>query len=619
MSYGFWMIAAAGQGEAPVSSWPSVQAMSFASKAISWWDFDGDATDLRAANDLTGTATYPAGLIAEKAQKTSRLLNTSALVPQNMTTSDGTGGIAFGGWTYINSTGAEDIEVRKGTGSNDQAYRLAVRNANQAYFITGSSGPLTISSSVGAVSSGSWHFLVGGIGAAARDAMLSVDGAATATGTASAGQMNNPNMISFGAYTGNVYTALHNDSSFLASCPLSPSEIGWLYNSGAGRGGAEVPQSAEGVWTWFNDPRAIALSSGRVVFGAVERDGTVALNWTDDSGWTYTRNAITSTATADDHDNPALLRRSDGKLMYFLARHNASAYIVGTSASVDDPSSFTTADIASQLGGGPYSYANPFQLTGEPGSPILNFFRSGVSTSWSVYYSRSTDGGATWTAAARLLDGAASGRPYLKAAQNGTDRIDFAVTDGHPDSVATNSIRHFYYENGAFYESDGTPLGTAPYSTSADLTTVYDGTTNRAWVHDIKIDSDGHPRIVFAVFPSTSDHRYYYARWTGSAWDVNEICTAGGYLYSAEPYYSGGVCLNSDDTNIVYASRQAANGRWAMYEYVTADGGSSFSETDLGFDGIRPFHIKGTDVLAVFNGRYVTYLNFSTRVGLMKL
>jgi hypothetical protein len=271
------------------------------------------------------------------------------------------------------------------------------------------------------------------------------------------------------------------------------------------------------------------------------------------------------------------------------------------------------------LGSTNHSYANPFELTGESGSPILNFYRSGTTPSWSTYYSRSTDGGETWATQIRLLDGAASGRPYLKAAKNGTTRIDFAVTDGHPDSVTTNSIRHFYYEAGAFYESDGTALGSPPYSTLTDLTTVYDGTTSRAWIHDIKIGSDGHPRVVFAVFVSTSDHRYYYGRWTGSAWATAQICTAGGFLYAAEPYYSGGVCIDGDDANIVYASRGVGGGRWAMYKYVTADGGSTFTETDMGFDGIRPYHIKGAGAAAVLGGRYATFTSYMTRVALMGL
>lgn len=602
-----------GGGVVPVPT--NVDAMSVASKLISWWDFDGNANDLHSANSLSGTASYSAGLINQKATKTSRLSKTSAVLPQAMTTAEGTGGLSFGGWVYIAGTGGEDIEVRTAGG---EAYRIAVRNGNQAHFVCGSTGTTTISSSVGAVSVGNWYLLVATINPVTRAMRLYVNGSSVATGTATSMNMNNPDALSFGRVTGDVFTALQNDSSFVTNAVLTANDVAWLYSSGTGHGSADLPQARNGVWTWYNDPRVILLPSGRLLAGVVENDGIISLNWTDDGGLTTTRNALSGTTSPDDHDNPALLRRSDGKLLFFSARHNASSYNVGISAAADDPSSFSVTDIASSLGGGPFSYANPFELTGESGSPILNFFRSGTSPTWSVYYSRSTDGGVTWGGGVRLLDGASgSGRPYLKACKNGSARIDFAVTDGSPAAVATNSIRHFYYQGGAFYTSNGTPLGSAPYDTATDLTTVYDGTTDRAWIHDIKIGSDGHPRVVFAVFPTTTDHRYFYGRWTGSAWVTNEICTAGGPLYAAETYYSGGACLDGDDPSIVYASRGMGGGRWALYKYVTSDGGSTFSETDLGLDGIRPFHIKGAGMLAAVNGRYVTYNNYRTRVALL--
>ena len=40
----------------------------------------------------------------------------------------------------------------------------------------------------------------------------------------------------------------------------------------------------------------------------------------------------------------------------------------------------------------------------------------------------------------------------------------------------------------------------------------------------------GNPVLVFASFPTVTDHRYHYARWTGSAWEVNEITAAGGSI-----------------------------------------------------------------------------------------
>jgi len=601
-----------------VPTWIANAAASVTSKLISFWDFESSGSDLYSQNALTGTGTYGAGKVGNKVTKTSRFVNASAVAPPSMNTADGVGGISFGGWIYVAGTGGEDIEVR----GTIETLRIAIRNGNQAHFVAQMlASPftsVTISSSVGALAVGSYYLVVATYNPVNREMKLYVNGGTpVATGTA-AGAVDNITNLSFGRVSGNVYTALHNDSSFMASCVLTDAEVAWLYNSASGRAGSAIPANIEGAWSWFTDPRALLLPSGRVVVGTAENDGKIALRWTDDGGATATRYQLEGAASVNDHDHPALLRRADGKLMAFYCRHNGSAFKVAISAAVDDPSSFSTTDIASSLGMGSYSYALPIQLVGETNEPIFVFFRGGTTPTWSAYFSKSTDGGTTWPAATRLLDGDPStGRPYLKACRNGSTRIDFACTDGHPASVSTNSIRHFYYEAGGWYASDGTSIGAPPFDTATDLTTVYNGSTNRAWIHDIKIGSDGHPRVVFAVFVSTTDHRYYYGRWTGSAWVTSQICTAGTKLYAAEDYYSGGVCLDSDDPNIVYASRGQGGGRWALYKYVTSNGGTSFAETDMGIDGIRPFHIKGAEAIAALNARYVTFSNYRSRVALL--
>ncbi len=589
-------------------------ALSIATKMVSWWDFDGDLQDAIGGNHLTGTASFPAGHINQKAVKSSTLRNTAAIGLPAMT--DGVGGLSLGGWVYVDGTGAEDIEARAGSSSSQEAYRLAFRNGNQAHFIAGGSGATTISSSVGAVAVGGWHFVVGTADAGTGDLRLYVDGVLVAQGVAPSSNIRAPSFISFGRQNTNVYNALHNDSSFITDEVLTPEEVAWLYNEGVGRGSVDIPSLAKGAWTWFNDPRAIALPGGQVVVGAATGSGAVLAYSTVDGGQNWSMYPILETTGSgpDDHDNPAFLRRSDGHILVFQTRHNGSEYSLSISDDPDDLSSLTRVGLRSQIGGSRYSYANPFQLTGEAGSPIYNFYREGSSPSWSTYFTKSLDGGITWAPGTRLLDGdAGSGRPYFKAAQNGDDRIDFAVTDGHPDTVTTNGIRHFYYEAGGWFDSSGASIGTPPFHTSADLTTVYDGSAVRAWVWDIQIGADGHPRIVFATFPSTTDHRYHYARWTGDAWVTSEICAAGGPLYAGQPYYSGGVCIDPDDTDTVYASREAA-GVWSLYRYSTGDGGASWSEASMGREGIRPYAIKGVGLLAFLEGRYSTYTDFNTRV-----
>jgi hypothetical protein len=49
----------------------------------------------------------------------------------------------------------------------------------------------------------------------------------------------------------------------------------------------------------------------------------------------------------------------------------------------------------------------------------------------------------------------------------------------------------------------------------------------KAWVHDIALDNAGRPVIVYATFPSDTDHRYRYVRWNGSGWTDRELVRAG--------------------------------------------------------------------------------------------
>jgi hypothetical protein len=126
--------------------------------------------------------------------------------------------------------------------------------------------------------------------------------------------------------------------------------------------------------------------------------------------------------------------------------------------------------------------------------------------------------------------------------------------------------------------------------------------------------------IVYATFPTAaSDHRYRYARWTGSAWWVdNEICTAGGPLYAGEPYYSGGVTVDKVDPSIVWASRKPGS-QWEIYKYVTANNGTSWTETQITTGSAdmqaRPYCPPGKSMRPLWwTGTYTSYTSFDTRV-----
>lgn len=380
---------------------------------------------------------------------------------------------------------------------------------------------------------------------------------------------------------------------------------------------AAFPNPAIGAWSSITDPRAIPIGTTGIAFTALTMAGRASVFSADAPYETFTETVLRTGVSLDDHDNAALLKRdSDGKILAMQSSHNGAQFYGWISSVTDSVSAFGLAtDHDSTMGVGPYTYANLHQLTGMVNDPIMVFARSGTAPSWTMHYASSTDGGATFGAMSALLG---PNRPYFKSVTNGGTRIDFAVTTGHPGEVAACSIYHFYYDNGSWYDSSGVSIGSPPFDQTTDLTQVYDGSTYESLVWDIQVDGSGNPAIVFAVFVTTTDHRYYYAKWNGSSWVVNQICTAGTYLYAdaTQPYYSGGVCIDPDNVNRTFASRESG-GNWNIYCYTTANSGASWAETQLtSGDGMRfrPFVVPNRNVLLYIEGQYDTYTSYNTVV-----
>ncbi|MDX6767580.1 MAG: LamG-like jellyroll fold domain-containing protein [Candidatus Methylacidiphilales bacterium] len=422
-----------------------------------------------------------------------------------------------------------------------------------------------------------------------------------------------------------------------------------------------VTLAPDGAWTWFNDPRAL-FKDGVLYFGYMRNsDGkSVLSSYTPGSGspvelWTSSWNEI------DDHDNPALLKRQDGTLMAFYARH------AGTSTSLEYRASNNNPSLPSNWGGEQaynsserISYANPYQLSLENGR-IYHFMRN---LNFNPTFITSDDGGASWSPAKMLIltGNASSVRPYVKYCSDAAGRIDFLYTDGHPRDVA-NSLYHAYYSGNAVYKTDGSLLKTASalpllhdagergsviyqYSDAATTDPNNHIPGGRAWCWDITYGSGGSPVCVFSVQsdfvtgPNWYNDRiyYYYARWVpGSGWQKRFIAHAGRPLYGSEDDYAGGISIDPADPNVVYLSTNAANPfdlstltnvplntneRYEIYRGVTTDGGLTFSwqavTSNSTADNLRPYvprdHSGYNYALLWMRGTYSSYLSWSTSV-----
>lgn len=367
-----------------------------------------------------------------------------------------------------------------------------------------------------------------------------------------------------------------------------------------------------GAWTWYNDPRALAVA-GKLIVGATTIWAEVFELDPANQHLRHIRPGIHN--QQDDHNNPGIIRRADGRIVTLATGHNTPYFYTGISTSADDViSTAAFRDAAAEIGLDSYSYSNPVQLEGEAGAPLYQIGRN--AGPWMLYMSKSLDGGATWQPYQQLFSG--SGRPYVKVVKTSATRLDMLVTDGHPDATTNNSVYHGYFEGGAWHQSDGTPVGAMPFLPSA-LTKIHDGTAARCWNAEIgKIG--GQIGVLYMTYPTTEDHRYWRGVWTGTAWQTEQICAAGGPLYGGQPYYSGGLTFAPDSLDVVYASRQDGAGIHQIHRCTRVGGVWGLEQmTDGARPSFRPFTVSSPDTLFWCNGRYTTYLNYRASICMVPL
>jgi hypothetical protein len=414
--------------------------------------------------------------------------------------------------------------------------------------------------------------------------------------------------------------------------------------------------ASDGAWTWYNDPRAV-YHNGLLYFGYVRgTDGRAVLSAFDPATGGHTELWTSVLTQGDDHDNPGLLVKQDGRMLAIYARHNSDqffSYRYSFSTSPGAPSDWSAEQRIAATGQG-VTYANPYQLSAE-GGLIYDFMRN---QNYNPTVVTSADGGTNWSAPQLLIQtGTGSTRPYVKYCSNYTNRIDFLYTDGHPRNQ-DNSLYHAYYQGGGLYKTDGSLLksfgalpllhdsgerGSVIYQHSnADTADPNDHIpAGRAWCWETAYQSNGQPVAVFTVQrdqvtgANWYDDRiyYYYARWTGTNWQKRFIAHAGRPLYEAEDDYAGGICLDPEDANVVFLSSNAAdpfnlsdttnvalrvNQRYEIWKGVTTNGGLNFAwqtvTTNSSADNLRPYVPRHRSVvvptLLWCRGNYSSYTDY---------
>lgn len=380
--------------------------------------------------------------------------------------------------------------------------------------------------------------------------------------------------------------------------------------------------TADGAWCWFNDPRAIYYKGFKeqTYFGWVTQQGHIVIASYNHQSGEYIEKIVHANYEADDHDNPAIFIRKDGHIIIYYSKHTTAPAHRLISTNPEDITSFGD----DYQFGVNVTYPYPFQV----GDSIFTFYR-GIN--WHPTLIISNDNGLTQGTPVQLITGGGA-RPYTRYYQDNTGAIHIASTHGHPRDVWNNKIYYVKFYQGKFYKADGTFIkdfgwGINPLNVDAgEAELVYDGTSyGKGWIWDITVDSLNRPVMVYASFPTDTDHRYHYARWNGTSWFRKQLTNAGKWFPQTpagssepEPNYSGGIILNPNNPDEIYLSKQV-NNVFEIMKFTTPDNGATWdsvaitSNTSPEYVNVRPVvprnHPKGFFDVLWMRGQYVYYGN----------
>src|ERR687895_1550889 len=248
-----------------------------------------------------------------------------------------------------------------------------------------------------------------------------------------------------------------------------------------------------GAWSWFGDPRAVH-HGGKTFVGWVDIEGDIKVMSYDHATEERVTALLQARLNRDDHANPSIHIRPDGRLMVFYSRHVGPAmhYRVSTRSgdvsSWEEPQTVPT-NVSGNRG---YTYPNPVHLAHEHRTYL---FRRGGN--YNPTFSVQSDNSDTWSEARNLIH-VPEERPYVKYASDGQDTIHVAFTNAHPCELGNTPANpcppgdvNIYYariQNGQIQNAPGTrstQLGTAISPGAAYEVSNPDVPT---WVHDVAVD-----------------------------------------------------------------------------------------------------------------------------------
>ncbi|MCM1107606.1 MAG: BNR-4 repeat-containing protein [Clostridium sp.] len=409
--------------------------------------------------------------------------------------------------------------------------------------------------------------------------------------------------------------------------------------------------SNEGAWCWFADPRALhyeneAGTINASYLGYIDVHGNIkAMQYDFLSGRSH-EVLIRSYFQPDDHNNPTFLVLPDERIMIFYSRHTDEAcFFYRVSRQPGDITTLGEEKVIRTANN--TTYPSPFILSDDP----QHFYLCWRGVNWHPTIGRYTlpdadDNVATAWGPYQIVQSTGA-RPYAKYYSNGKDKIYMTYTTGHPDNELPNWVYFNAVNLNATTASDGnvnvTPTledirgtrlsniasgpfkvyKTSDYKNQYPYTVVDAPADYRDWVWQTALDAQGRPVIAMVrINGGKSQHEYFYAKWTGSAWRLTDLADGGGRFHSSntEYCYSGGEALDPENPNVIYLSIPTAgeSGQkvYEIWKYTLDDDGRVTEKTPVtrnsASNNVRPYVLPSSSRsplrLGWMNGDYYYWM-----------
>lgn len=393
----------------------------------------------------------------------------------------------------------------------------------------------------------------------------------------------------------------------------------------------------EGAWCWFADPRALHYENDNgtinaTYLGYIDYHGSIKATQIDYITGTTSEVMIRSWFQPDDHDNPAFLVLPDERIMIIYSRHTDEACFYyriskrpGDITCLGEEKVLKTANNT--------TYPNPYILSDDPDHIYMCWRGIGWHPTVAQMSMPDANDDISFTWGPYQMVQSTGARPYAKYMSNGKDKIYLAYTTGHPDNEYPNWLycNVFDVNDKSLYDIKGNKLSTVANGTfkvyktdsykSSYPNTVVDATSDRRdWLWNMAFDGSGNPVIgMTKINNGKTSHDYYYAKWTGSAWQSTFIVNGGGQFHQTsgvEMCYSGGMAVDRDNPQDVYCS-VPVNGVYEIIKYTMSADGKKVASSEAvtknsKLNNARPFVIEGTkdDALRVawMNGYYYYWI-----------